>query len=325
MTDAVQSVSFTVARLVEEASEEIGRLDTLCAVTSADSDGREPPSASSASSALKAVAVTANVPAFATAIRTALIAQLTEGIGGAHATLVGAIADPGRAASLPPDLDRWVATVDAEEARACGGALLTSTRITTMGIAVADTAALDDALRPGGVPRPVWFRVLAAAAAIDDPLPASLVAALLLCAAGTTAQLRYLPFVELDPAERADAVAAWRAGSAEPWARLGLEAAAQSARTLRVGIARAIAAMPAEDAALEPLGRAAITARRALRELRLRYAVSVPALATHLDLSRPAAGDALERLAELGSAIEITGRARDRVFALGTAWTLGQR
>jgi hypothetical protein len=194
-----------------------------------------------------------------------------------------------------------------------------------MGIAVADTAALDDALRPGGVPRPVWFRVLAAAAAIDDPIPASLVAALLLCATGTTGQVRCLPFADLDPAERSDAVASWRAGSAEPWARLGLGAAARAARTLRVGIARAVTAMPVEDATLEPLGRAAITARRALGALRQRYALSVPTLATHLDLSRPAAGDALERLAALGIATEITGQARDRVFALSAAWQLAQR
>jgi Fic family protein len=41
----------------------------------------------------------------------------------------------------------------------------------------------------------------------------------------------------------------------------------------------------------------------------------MPILAEALDLSRPAAAAALDRLVELGVARELTGRARDRVFA----------
>jgi biotin operon repressor len=41
----------------------------------------------------------------------------------------------------------------------------------------------------------------------------------------------------------------------------------------------------------------------------------MPMLSEQLECSRPAAGDALERLVEVGLAVEITGRQRDRVYA----------
>jgi DNA-binding Lrp family transcriptional regulator len=70
------------------------------------------------------------------------------------------------------------------------------------------------------------------------------------------------------------------------------------------------------------LGRAAITARSALALLRRRFVTTIPALADDLGLSRPAANDAVERLVALGLAREVTGRARDRVFAYGAADTM---
>ena len=77
--------------------------------------------------------------------------------------------------------------------------------------------------------------------------------------------------------------------------------------------------MPEGDASLDALGRGAITARTALAFLHMEFATSVPALSARLELSRPAVGDALERLVSLGLAVEVTGRARDRVFALAGA------
>jgi hypothetical protein len=77
--------------------------------------------------------------------------------------------------------------------------------------------------------------------------------------------------------------------------------------------------MPEEYARLDALGRAAITARRVLQRLRDQLAVSVPALAEALGASRPAASDALDRLVGMEIAVEVTGRARDRVFALRSA------
>ena len=72
-----------------------------------------------------------------------------------------------------------------------------------------------------------------------------------------------------------------------------------------------------EDARLDPLGRGAINARRALALLRERFVTTMPSLAEVLSLSRPAASDALDRLVAAGIAREMTGRARDRVYAWG--------
>ena len=53
--------------------------------------------------------------------------------------------------------------------------------------------------------------------------------------------------------------------------------------------------------------------------LRDELATSIPALATRLDCSRPAASDAVDRLVAAELATEVTDRARDRVFALTAA------
>jgi hypothetical protein len=181
---------------------------------------------------------------------------------------------------------------------------------------------LDDALRPGGVARPVWLRAAAAAAAIDDPTTGDLVSALVLCAVGATDAIRLLPFSGVDPSVRTEAIAAWRADDIEPWAHAALGAGALSARALRLGVARFVEGLGADDTRLDSLGRAAITARRALALLRVELAISIPLLADRLECSRPAASDALHRLTELGLATEITGRGRDRVFALASALSL---
>jgi hypothetical protein len=177
-----------------------------------------------------------------------------------------------------------------------------------------DLAALEEALRPGGQPRPVLLRAVAAAAACGEGALAELVPALVLCSTGVTDQLRVLPFAGVSAALRAESLEAWRAGDDEPFAALALAECAQVARERRMGVRRALVAMAEDEAHLAPLGRGAITARRALAVLRDTLATSMPQLSAQLDCSRPAAGDALERLVEVGLAVEITGRQRDRVY-----------
>jgi len=217
--------------------------------------------------------------------------------------------------------------VAAEERRARSGAPLTVARVLAHDASIAgtlpmDLAALDEALRPGGQPRPVLLRAVAAAAACGAGVLAELVPALLLCSTGMTDQLRVLPFAGVDRAPRAEALVAWRAGDEELFTALTLSECAQVARERRMGIRRALVAIGEDESQLAPLGRAAITARRALAVLRDQLATSMPQLSELLDCSRPAAGDALERLVEAGLAVEITGRQRDRVFVCARAYSL---
>jgi biotin operon repressor len=184
-----------------------------------------------------------------------------------------------------------------------------------MGSAVMDLAALEEVLRPGGQPRPVLMRAVAASVACGEGVLAELVPALLLCSTGVTDQLRILPFAGADAALRAEALTTWHSGDEERFTALVLGECAEGARERRMAIRRAVTAMRDDESHLAPLGRAAITARRALGVLRERLATSMPVLSEQLECSRPAAGDALERLVEVGLAVEITGRQRDRVYA----------
>ena len=248
------------------------------------------------------------------------MAALAQGTPRAFALLVAAQGVGGH--TLPAEVQRWVQIADEEERRARGGALLSAARVAALGAPVARPVALDEALRPGGVPRPVWIRAVAAAAALDDPPTGDLVAVLLLCAAGTTERLTFLPFAGVQPAERAESIAAWRDGETDLWARVALGEAAGTARALRLAVARFVRGLDEDEARLDSLGRAAITARRALTLLRAELALTVPTLAERLASSRPAAGDALDRLSDIGLTTEVTGRGRDRVFALTAALEL---
>jgi hypothetical protein len=226
--------------------------------------------------------------------------------------------------------------VETEERRARSGAPLTAARVLEHDAALAagqgltplhdpegvspwggpfDLAALNDALRPGGHPRPALLRAIAASVACGSGVLAELTPALLLCAAGLTDRLRFLPFEGVGEEGRAAALLAWREGDLDPCTALLLGACAQGARQRRLALTRELNALRNDEAHLAPLGRAAITARRALEVLRESLATSMPQLSVRLDCSRPAAGDALERLVEIGLAVEITGRQRDRVFA----------
>ena len=289
----MQSYSVT-SRLLEVAADELARLDALAGIAPAGA---------------------------ALALRIDAISRLgaephSEATSGARRSLACAIADTMHAEALAEPLARWLAIVDDEERRARSGAPLTAGRLRALLPAGAEPggAGLDDALRPGGQPRSVLLRAVAASAALGSGPLADLVPALLLCAAGHSDRIRLLPFAEIDATERAESLAAWADGDEEPFAQLALSDCARAARARRLELSDLLTGLADEDQRLDALGRAAITARRALAELRNAYAITMPALAESLGCSRPAAGDALDRLTELGVAVEITGRGRDRVY-----------
>jgi hypothetical protein len=293
-----------LVRLVESASDEVARLDALCAVAPA------------------AVSEHLRLAAFVQ------LAATPEGTPFAHDSLAAATIDTVHAALVPSDAARWIHIASAEEQRARSGAPLTASRV--LGwmpeAGSADLAALDHELRPGGATRAVLLRAVSVAAMLRTRVPtyvpaSDLVPALILCAAGNTDRLRLLPFAALDPAARAESLAAWDEGDEAPFAQLALAECARVARAERQAVIAALTGVPAEDARLDTLGRAAIMARRALHVLRHSLGTTVPLLAAELACSRPAASAALDRLIELELAREITGRARDRVFV----WSVVQR
>jgi len=299
------TVSAQLVRLVESASDELARLDALCTVAP---------------------------PAVAEHLRLGAVAQsvpTTQPTPSTRTSLVAAAADPVHTAMLAPALAKWLQIADTEERRARSGAPLTAARVLAWspGIYPNTLDALNDALRPGSAPRAVLLRALTTTAILHTqfepttPEPdatrdatAELLPALMLCAAGHTDRVRLLPFAALDPTARAESLTAWSAGDEEPFAQLALSECARAARADRQSVAAAITGIPDENARLDALGRAAITARRALAVLRQAVGVTVPSLASDLECSRPAASDALERLVELQLAQEITGRRRDRVY-----------
>ncbi|MDQ3555396.1 MAG: Fic family protein [Gemmatimonadota bacterium] len=93
---------------------------------------------------------------------------------------------------------------------------------------------------------------------------------------------------------------------------VGVEAVARQA----ADTALALGALFAEDQRrVAGLGRAAGSALRVYDLLRQRVIISIPRAAEELDLTWPTVNTALGRLTELGIATEITGRARDRLYA----------
>ena len=285
------------ARLLEQAADELARLDATFLLAP---------------------------PSFALAAQIEATAPRVEGTPSTAALLVAALADPLHADALPADAAAYSEFLREEERRVRGGTTLTADRFRDAGLEIRGMAALDKELRPGGQVRSVLLRAVAAAAAVGSHVSGSAVAALLLCAAGVTDRLRLLPFAALDPATAKHALDAWYDGDPADWTNTALSEVARAARSRRLDLVDALNTMPDEDARLDALGRAAITARRALQILRDDLAVSVPSLAGALGSSRPAASDALDRLVAAEIAVEITGRARDRVFALGAALTVVQ-
>jgi len=277
-------------RLIEESATELARLDLLCHLA---------PLGLGTAFRLEAMAGLSALTATDVAQATAI----------ARASLAASSVDAVHRDALVERIARLRDLVEVEERRALSGAALSVSRLEEIG-GVRDMPALEDALRPGGQPRSVLMRAVAAAAAADaDSVVGALVPALVLCAGGQLGRLWLLPFAGVDASEPPDV-----------FARLALSACAATAGDRRVRARRMLDALAGEEDALVPLGRAAITARLALVELRTSLVTTMPRLAGRLSCSRPAAGDALERLVGAGLAVELTGRARDRVFAHRAFW-----
>ncbi len=263
--------------------------------------------------------------AFGLALRSTALGSLeTPPMKASTAVLAAA---PSLDVTLPSELHRWRDFMDEEERRGRGGAPLTINRLVRGGlpegaVSSANREALAAVLAPpnAGRPRPAALeRAVTAAALIDDRRWADAVAALVLCAEGRMDRTWFLPFARVDGHERDAAIDAWRQGDPSTWTSRALESLATTARSHRARLERALEDLPAEEERVDELGRAAITARRALFVLRDSLVATVPSLADDLALSRPAAGDALERLVTAGLAAEITGRQRGRVFAYAAA------
>lgn len=297
------------SRFLEEAADELGRLEAI---------------------------VSCAPPATSTALRLACIDQLARLDADAdsstispsrldtqYAALSAAEGDPLHDAELPAAALHWRTLIETEERRVRGGAPLASQRFAIVAPALAtysDRGRLEAIWRESGLGRPVLVRALDAAAWSPTFALGEAGAALMLCAGGRTDRVRLLPFAESAAAgAREAAVSAWRNGDAEPWTRMGLTSVARRARAVRSAIEVLLRSLGEEEVRLDPLGRAAINARRALALLRERFVTTMPLLAEALSLSRPAASDALDRLVASGLAHEMTGRARDRVYAWGAA------
>lgn len=294
-----------VDRLLEEAADELARLDTLCRLT---------PNSVSRALWLAAVSTLAG--------------------SGAQGTrqLAVVAADPASAMPEPEDERAvvWSEYVAEEERRARGGAPLTYARLERavgLGLVVrpiarhARQAELDAALHAVRATErgASLVRALAIAAEIKDGALANAAGALVLCAAGRMDVVRMLPFESINAADAERALAEWDAGSLEPWQEITLAAIAAAARDRRSAVEVCLRTIDAEASALDHLGRAAITARRTLEVLRAELATTVGALAASIGVSIPAAGDALRRLEQSGLVTELTGRRRGRVYAYTAA------
>lgn len=312
----IKSEFSTAAREAEEASDELARLDTVC---------RLAPSSSGLALRLRAISEAAvlRVPEGSdsdapeeSAGDSGVLARVRDGVR----VLVAALADPTAEDRVAAPLLRWAEIIDRAERLVRGGAPLTLARLTRLGEEIAsargsavaspisvNAEAIDLALRDLPPRRPALERAVHVAALIEDPAVAEVGAALVLCAAGRTDRVRLLPFVSA------------RRGGSGTWPVRALGALAASSRTKRLAVTELMDAREREEDRLDTLGRAAINARRGLAVLRESLACTMPSLSADLELSRPAAADALERLVDAGLATEITGRRRDRVYAYDAA------
>jgi len=295
-----------VARALEEAADELGRLDATAVLA---------PQSFSVALQLAAVAELARLSADGADERAAAEGTSLD-------ALIAAEGDPLHDTSLPSAALHWRDLLPSEERRVRSGAMLSSQRFAIIAPTLStytERPRLEAIWRETGLARPVLERALDAAAWSPDRALGEAGAALMLCAGGRADRARLLPFADVPTAEREAAITDWRADTTGPWTLIGLAAVARRSRAVRVAMDAALRALPDEDARLDPLGRAAINARRAVAHLRAGLVTTMPLLAEELSLSRPAASDALERLVEAGIAREVTGRARDRVFAYGAA------
>lgn len=317
------------SRDLEDASDSLARLDTAAAIAPR---------------------------AFGSALWFAAVGSLADAGSKGTRFLLTAFAAGTDHPPTPPagELETWRAFLEAEERRVRGGAPVTATRLfrapslatqeesPPRGRAESNEEAarstleqVENALRYGRVVGPstsqslpvptaatrpaALTRAIAVAAGFTDRAAGEAAAALVLVAEGRTDRIRLLPFADVASDDRVRATRLAREGDDEGWRSLALEALVRAARRKTQALARATEALASEEAALDSLGRAAITARRTLALLRTDLACTVPSLSVDLDLSRPAAGDALERLTSAGVVAELTGRRRDRAFAYAAA------
>ena len=282
-------------RYVEEASDEVARLDTEAAVAPFGAD---------------------------LLLRLDATARLTAptddaGAQGHRHRLLAAEIDPFHESALDPRTRAWMTHLREEVRRARGGALPTLERWRDLVPSLTTYPhgeALEASWRDDDREQHLLGGAVAAAAWAPDAATGDAIAAVLLVARGRTADLRLLPFEGVPAEARADACAAYRAGDRTAWEALALRGIAAGARRWRGRLAAITAVAPGEDARLATLGRAGHTARRALPLLRRQGALTMPILAEDLGISRPAATEALERMTAAGCAVELTGRARDRVW-----------
>lgn len=310
--------SDSVHRLLEEAADELARLDTLCRLTP-----------HSVSRALWLAAVGTLAGSRAQGLRQLAVVAADPASAGAAAPDVVA-SDPDNATAGLEAAMLWSEYLAEEERRARGGAPLTYARLERavgLGLVALPVArrtrheALDAALHGTRAADrgAALLRALAMAAEVEDRALADAAGALMLCAAGRMDVVRLLPFTSIDAADTKRALAEWDRGNAEPWQGTALTATASTARACRSAVEASRREMEDEPSALDHLGRAAITARRALEVLRADLATTVGALAESIDVSIPAAGDALRRLEESGLVTELTGRRRGRVYGYTAA------
>lgn len=309
--------SDSTSRLLEEAADELARLDTLCRLTP-----------DSVSRALWLAAASTLADSRAEGMR-----QLAVRAADPASVVAGpdvADTDPADVVAGPAAAVLWSEYLAEEERRARGGAPLSYARLERavgLGLVALPVArrarheALDAALH---VTRAAdrgaaLIRALSIAAEVENRALANAAGALVLCASGRMDVVRLLPFTSVDDAATERALAAWDTGNAAPWREITLTATASTARACRSAVEACRREMEDEASALDPLGRAAITARSALEVLREELATTVGALAESIDVSVPAAGDALRRLEESGLVTELTGRRRGRVYGYTAA------
>ncbi len=295
---------YLIQELIESAADSLGRVDVLCE---------------------------AAPEAIETALRLVAVAEIAalapQPINVELAHLAAADGDALHDAGLTPALVHWRVLLGTEEGRLRSGAALNAQRFAIVAPALTtypERARLEAIWRGRDRAEPVIAHALDAAAWSPDDAFGEATAALMLCGDGRASRARLLPAADVPRAARAAALAEWRRGDRDAWLSLGFEAVARRAGALQRSLAPLRETLVAEDDRMESLGRAAITARRALSQLRDQFVTTVPRLAKRLALSRPAAGDALERLLDAGITREITGRARDRVFAYRAAYAVAE-
>ncbi len=141
---------------------------------------------------------------------------------------------------------------------------------------------------------------------------------LLLCAEGAlTAPILYLSLHfkirRLEYYERLQRVRTH--GDWEGWMRFFLEGVADTAEEALATTRRILALFEADRRKIEGMGRAVASALRVHEALQRKPIATLRELATTLGLSYPTIASAIERMRALGIVDELTGHARNRVFA----------